>query len=100
MNIRLEYSQLIGAFKQAKPLEQTDSEKGFFIICCIIDDERANRFINEMIRKHPQLNRFQLDGFPTLKEIKIELFQFIKRDIQLLEQEMDKQFRRRSKLFN
>lgn len=100
MNIRLEYSQLLGAFNQAKPIEQTDHEKGFSTICSVIDDERANRFINQMIGKYTELNMFQLDGFPELKEIRAELFLFIKRDIQLLEAEMDKRFRRRSKLFN
>jgi hypothetical protein len=100
MNTRLEYSQLLGKFNQANTLDTIDITNGYKTICSLIDVERANRFIVEMNIRYPQLNTSTPHPIPTLLEIKSEIFQFIKRDIQLLEQEMDKCFRRRSKLFN
>lgn len=100
MNTRLEYSEQFGKFNQAQALDATDHTNGYKTICSSIDVERANRFIVEMNLRYPQLSKDQPHSPPSLKEIKAEIFQFIKRDIQLLEQEMDKKFRRRSKLFN
>jgi hypothetical protein len=100
MNTRLEYSQLLGKFNQAQAMDASDVSQGYKTICSLIDVERANRFIVEMNIRYPQLNNNKPDPIPTLQEIKSEVFQFIKRDIQLLEREMDKRFRRRSKLFN
>lgn len=100
MNTRLEYSEQLGKFNQAQILDVTDHINGYQTICSLIDVERANRFIVEMNIRYPQLDAKHPCAIPSLKEIKSEIFQFIKRDIQLLEQEMDKKFRRRSKLFN
>jgi hypothetical protein len=100
MNTRLEYSEQLGKFNQAQALDATDKINGYKTICSLIDVERANRFIVEMNIRYPQLMAQQPHTLPSLKEIKAEMFQFIKRDIRLLEQEMDKKFRRRSKLFN
>jgi hypothetical protein len=100
MNTRLEYSEPLGKFNQAQVLDATDHTNGYKTICSLIDVERANRFVVEMNLRYPQLSAQQPLNPPTLREIKAEIFQFIKRDIQLLEQEMDKKFRRRSKLFN
>jgi hypothetical protein len=100
MNTRLEYSDHLGKFNQAQALDATDYINGYKTICSLIDVERANRFVVEMNIRYPQLNAKHPFPIPSLKEIKSEIFQFIKRDIQLLEQEMDKKFRRRSKLFN
>ncbi len=100
MNIRLEYSEQLGKFNQAQALDATDHINGYQTICCLIDIERANRFIVEMNIRYPQLSTCSPYPIPTYKEIKSEIFQFIKRDIKLLEEEMDKKFRRRSKLFN
>jgi hypothetical protein len=100
MNTRLEYSQLLGKFNQAQAMDTPDYANGYKTICSLIDVERANRFIVEMNIRYPQLNTSKPHPIPTFQEIKLEIFQFIKRDILLLEQEMDKRFRRRSKLFN
>ena len=100
MNTRLEYSDRLGKFNQAQALDATDHANGYKTICSLIDVERANRFIVEMNIRYPQLNAKHPSPIPSFKEIKSEIFQFIKRDIQLLEQEMDQKFRRRSKLFN
>jgi hypothetical protein len=100
MNTRLEYSELLGKFNQANLTNETDHLNGYKTICCLIELERADRFIAHMNVKYPQLNNDKPYPIPTFKEIKSEIFQFIKRDIQFLEEEMDKRFRRRSKLFN
>jgi hypothetical protein len=100
MNTRLEYSELLGKFNQAHAMDATDEVNGYKTICSLIDIERANRFIVEMNIRYPQFNNSKPLPIPTYREIKSEIFQFIKRDIQLLENEMDKRFLRRSKLFN
>lgn len=100
MNTRLEYSELLGKFNQATSTDEIDHLNGYKTICCLIDVERANRFIIEMNTKYPQLINSKPNPIPSYQEIKSEIFQFIKRDIEFLEQEMDKRFRRRSKLFN
>ena len=100
MNIRLEYSPLLGQFNQAKANDRPDEAKGFKTLCCFVSSDRAARFIEAVVRKFPVLDGHGATQFPALQEIKTELLHFIEEDVKLLQQHMSSTFQRRSSILN
>lgn len=100
MNTRLEYSPLTGTFNLAQASDQSDTEKGYKTLCCFINTQRAERFIHAMEHRYPQLSGRCHDAFPSVADMKSELYFFIDEDIRLLEQHMTSTFKRRALIFN
>lgn len=100
MNIRLEYSPIEGKFNQAQATDKIDSTKGYQMLCCFLNSERALRFTQAVQEKYPQLNSGAGHPFPAFSVMKDELYQFVQEDVQLLEQHMNKTYERRKQLFS
>lgn len=98
MNIRLEYSPIEGKFNLAKAADTINVAKGYRTLCCFVNAERANRFTDAMILKHPEFNNTD-KSFPSFNAMKDELYQFMAEDIRILEQHMDKTYQRRKQLY-
>lgn len=98
MNIRLEYSPLEGKFNLAQAADTINAAKAYQTLCCFVNAERANRFTDAMVLKHPELNTAE-QPFPSFATMKDELYQFMAEDIRILEQHMDKTYQRRKQLF-
>jgi hypothetical protein len=97
MNIRLEYSSITGQFNCANALDKIDTENGYRIIACLMDNDRANRFIGSIHQVYPHMKMPGSGGcYAPVEKVKIELLQFIKEDLLSLEKEMDKTFVRRT----
>ena len=100
MNIRLEYSELEGKFNQAEAPDKTDIAKGYRTLCCFVNAERALRFVQAIEEKYPNLNSGTGHPFPSFSLMKDELYQFLREDIELLEQHINKTYERRKQLFS
>lgn len=99
MNIRLEYSQIKGRFNLAQAKDDIDTSKGFTTLCCMIDQDRARRFIERATATHPELSREDNHPYPTYASLKNELLVFIADDLKILEQQMNTAYQRRAYLF-
>lgn len=100
MNIRLEYSPIEGKFNQAQASDSIDVEKGYRLLCCFVNAERALRFTHAIEIKYPELQSGTGQSFPSFSRMKDELYQFLAEDIKVLEQHMDKTYQRRKQLLN
>lgn len=99
MNIRLEYSPIEGKFKQAQATDQTDISKGYRMLFCFVQAERATRFTQAILIKYPELND-NSKPYPLFTTMRDELHQFITEDVKLLEEQMNTTYKRRSELFS
>ena len=99
MDIRLEYSDTEGKFNQAQATDQVDVVKGYKTLCCFVNVERANRFTGAILIKYPELSSGTGQSFPSFSTMKDELYQFLAEDIKILEDNMNKTFKRRVHLF-
>lgn len=95
MNIRLEYSQALGQFNQAKAEDTPDKARGFITLCCFMNAERACRFVEFITAKYPALTAGNILECPGLKTMKEELLHFLEEDSRLLNQDMRRTFQRR-----
>ena len=100
MNIRLEYSQIEGKFNQAQAADPIEVAKGYRILCYFVNAERATRFTQGIIIKHPELSSCAGQPFPSFSTMKDELCQFLTEDIKILEEHMNTTYKRRKQLFN
>lgn len=94
MDIRLEYSQTEGKFKQAQLIDQIDVAKGYKTLCCYISKVRATRFCKQMLAKHPKLNAKSSQDYPLLTSLKRELYHFIAEEIYELEEKINNPYKR------
>jgi hypothetical protein len=100
MNIRLEYSQTEGKFNPAQATDQVDISKGYKTLCCFVNAEKATRFTQAIIIKHPELNSGTGRLFPSFSIMKDELYHFLAEEIKILEDHMNTTYKRRKQLFN
>lgn len=99
MNIRLEYSQIKGRFNLAQAKDEIDFSQGFTTLCCMVDPDRAARFIEQATYAHPELSKENCHPYPTCVSLKNELIVFIATDLQILEEQMSVNYQRRAQLF-
>lgn len=100
MNIRLEYSVAEGKFKQVPETDRTNSAKGYKTLCCFLLEERATRFTQAMLIKYPQLNSRGSQCYPSLLTLREEVYEFVKEDMKVMEEQMNRIYKRRVQLFN
>lgn len=99
MNIRLEYSPIEGKFNQAQATDKTDVAKGYRMLCCFVQAERAIHFTEAIQNKYPELSDHS-KPYPLFTTIKDELYQFLAEDVKLLEEHMNTTYKRRAALFS
>ncbi|OFY82618.1 MAG: hypothetical protein A3F72_11890 [Bacteroidetes bacterium RIFCSPLOWO2_12_FULL_35_15] len=100
MNIRLEYSPIEGKFNQAQATDSINVAKGYRMLCCFVNAERALRFTQAIEIKYPELISGNDKPFPPFSTMKDELYHFFLEDIKLLEQHMNITYQRRKQLLN
>lgn len=99
MNIRLEYSQVLGQFNQAKADDVPDKANGFTTLCCFVNPERAARFIEHVCNKYTALAGGKALDCPSHETLKKDLLEFLEEDIRLLNEQMSQSFKRRKATF-
>lgn len=99
MNIRLEYSQVLGQFNQAKADDAPDKANGFTTLCCFVNPERAVRFVEHVCNKYPALANGKALDCPSHEVLKKDLLEFLEEDIRLLNEQMRLSFKRRKTTF-
>jgi hypothetical protein len=100
MNVRLEYSPIEGRFNQAQASDPINIAKGYRMLCCFVNAERALRFTQAIEIKFPQLYSGTGQPFPSFSTMKDELYHFLAEDIKVLEEHMNKTYQRRKNLLN
>lgn len=99
MNIRLEYSQALGQFNQAKADHTPDKARGFVTLCCFVNADRAGRFVEHVTEKYPALATGKALDYPEPATLKKDLLHFLDEEIRLLNQQMAQTFKRRQAIF-
>lgn len=100
MRIQLEYSPITGCLNYGKVNHLPDVENGFHIVCKDVPQKRTNQFTEWLLDKFPAINSKKDVLYPNIIMVRKEFYEFLKLDMQQVEIDMNKTYRRRANILN
>src|SRR5579872_4146339 len=95
MRIQLEYSSMTGCLHYGTANQEPDAANGYQLVCKDVPLERTNQFTEWLLEKFPFINSKKNVIYPDIITIRKEFYEFLKLDMQQVEIDMDKMYRRR-----